>query len=270
MLGMIARPNRGTTNVAAPAMNGNFPASNTIINDYGRMGRTSSGAVGNYDFDYDLGSAYDIDAIAVLWSNLRPGVDTITIIGATSQANLSASPGYNSGALFAVTGTTYRDVVAPGKFLVTPGSVQTFRYWRVRISVVGTAHPAGYVQFSRALFMRKALFQIGYQRAELSAVDFNQKIQLDSGDDRSSEDSLLIRPIAQLDLQWEKQSEMEQIFGQYTLGLGLSLPLMVVPDLTAGNLQDQIVFGRPEQIISHASDTYDAWKFQCRVRSFGP
>jgi len=264
MLGMIARPYSLID--SAGASNATFPKANLINNDYGRVGRTTSGAVMNYNWDYDLGVARPVDTIAVLWHNLRSG-DTINIFGGTAQGG---SDVYNSGVLPAITGTSNRDTPGPAKFLLTPSSTPTARYWRVRFGVVGTAHPDGFVQASRLFIGKRTIFQIGPQRAELGGVDLNQKIQLENGEERASEDSLLIRPTAQLDLRYAKETEMAEVLGKYTLGLGTSLPMMVVPDLTAAALQDMIVFGRPDAVMSLQSEIYDVWQFQARVRSLGP
>jgi hypothetical protein len=272
MLGMIARPfiasAIGTGTTAAYYLAA-FPQSNLGLNDYGRTAKLSF-AVNNGTtirlLEIDLGAnPPGVDAVAVLWHNLS-SLNTFTVNA--NNAGFGSGATYTSGALPAVTGTSARDVKALGKFLVTLSAVQTFRYWWVDYQNLSGAVETP--QLSRAVLMRKSIFAIGPQRAELSAIDYNQKIQLENGEDRSSEDSLLIKPVVQLDLNYAKQSEMEQVLGQYVLGLGSSLPMMVVPDLTSGALQDMIVFGRAEQIISLQSDTYDVWKFAARVRSFGP
>jgi hypothetical protein len=271
MLGMIARP---MAMIPGFGMNvdANYPQSNSCNNDYGRLTRTTTAVIGaNLDFDFNLGAnPPSIDAVAVFWHNMSPG-DTIQVFGKTA-ADYSGI-GYSSSALTAVTGTSKRDIATPSKFLLTLPSSQTFQYWLFRfIPQAGSrAVSDGHIQFSRVALMKKCIFAIGPSKAEMTAIDMNQRIQMETGEERTSEDSLLIRPIAQLDLTYAKESEMREVLGAYALGLGTSKPMFVCPDITDSNgLQDLMTFGKPEQLISLQSDTYDIWRFQARVRSFGP
>jgi hypothetical protein len=269
MLGMLARPLAITFSSGdSAATNATFPGANLLNNDYGRVARTTSGNVGTYNFVFDAGSAVTADAMAVLWHNLR-STDNIRVQGATSVANLTAGVGYDSGYLSAWTGTSKRDTPVAGKFLVSFATPQTYRYWRFVVQVVGT-NLAAPIQISRAALMKSTIFQIGPQRADLGAVDLNQKIELETGESRTTEDVHLIRPTCTLDIRYAKESEMSDFFGQYTLSMGVSKVMFICADLTAANLQDQIVFGRPEKIINLQSDTYDVWQLQAAVRSLGP
>jgi len=273
MLGLIARPYDMTYDAASSGSNATFPSANLANNDYGRVGRTSTAGPTVPWFIFDLGSAKSVDTLALLWSNLRSGTDLVRFRGAATAADVAAGTSllYAGTNLDPKTGTSQRDVAAPNKCLLTLSTPVAARFWGVQYQINTTAHPDGYGQASRFFVGKSAIFQIGPQKAEIGAVDFNQKIQLETGEDRSSEDSLLIRPVVQLDLNYAKESEMRDVVGQYTLGMGMSKPLLIVPDITNNTgLQDQICFGRPENIISNQSDTYDMWKFQARVRSFGP
>lgn len=279
MLGLIARPldTEALSSGGGEALyQTSFPKTNLLNNDFGRVMRTTTAGVNSiHVMGFDLGADPPaVNAVALLWHNLRAG-DAIHVRAGSTMPNAAAGTDYSSGALTPVTGTTNRAIdltdEALNKFLLTLSSPQTWRYWTVHLVVLGTAIPAGYVQASRLLFMNQAMFQIGPQRAEVSAIDLNQRIQLETGEDRSSEDELLIRPVAQLDLAYAKESEMRDVLGQYTLGLGTSRPMFLCSDVSdADGLQDLMVFGRPESIISQQSDTYDVWRFQARVKSIGP
>lgn len=268
MLGMIARPRDYTASVAnSTAFQAAFPITNISNNDYGRVGRLVAAAAGTYQLYLDLGAnPPPIDAAAILWHNMVAG-DTVQV-RASSNANVLANVEYNSGVLAAITGATNRDVPAPAKFLLTMAAVQTKRYWQ--FTFVLATDPGDYIQMSRVLLLKKAIFAIGAQKADLGADDMNQKIELETGDERATEDTLLIRPTAALDMRWAKESEMQEVLGQYTLGLGTSKPMMVVVDLTNPYLQDQIVFGRPDKVMNLQSDIYDVWGFQASVKSLGP
>lgn len=270
MLGMIAKPYPvATLPGQSGAFSATFPLANLINNDYGRVGRLTSGAVGTYNVAFDFGFPVSIGAAAIMWHNLG-GNDTITLQGSTSAT--FAVINYDSGSKPAVSGLTLRDVAPPSKFLLTMSQAQTYRYWRFRITIAADspALAAGYIQMSRSLLMKSSVFQIGPLRAELSAVDMNQRVTIETGEDRTSEDPLLIRPIAQLDFAYGKETEMAEVLARYSVGLGTSLPMFICVDLTNTYLQDQLIFGRPEAVVTLQSETYDVWKFQARVRSYGP
>lgn len=267
MLGMIAKPINYNLVGGNPAIAA-FPQSNVANNDYGRVARITAETSGFFTIYMDMGFAATIDAMALLWHNLRAG-DTIQVQGATSIANLDAGVGYNSGYMAAHTSFSARDYLVPGKFLIT-FAPQTYRYWRFVIQVAGSALPGEYIQISRALIMKQAQFAIGPQRASIGAEDRNMKLQLESGEERSSEDMLLIRPICMLEFSYAKESELANVLGSYTLSMGSSKPMFICPDLTASNLQDTMVFGRPNKVIETSSDSYDIWKFQAQVTSIGP
>ncbi len=269
MLGMIARPRNYTAVVASSnVFQGAFPITNISNNDYGRVGRLVAATSGTYQLQLDLGaSPPPIDVASILWHNLVVG-NTIQVRG-SNNSNVLGNVQYDSGVLAAITGASTRDVPAPSKFLLTMSAIQTYRYWHFTFNLA-IAPAVGYIQMSRVLLMKKAVFAIGAQRAELGAVDMNQRIELESGDERSTEDTLLIRPTAALDMRYAKETEMQDVLGQYTLGMGTSKPMMVVVDLTNPYLQDQIVFGRPDKIMNLQSDIYDIWSFQASVKSIGP
>lgn len=272
MLGMIGRPYFtavGVNGTAEATYSATFPKSNLFTNDYGRVMRTTSGAVGTYNITIDLGSAKSVNVIAFLWHNLR-STDTIQVLAGTTIAEANTGVSYASAALAAVTGTSGRETVMPYKFVHTLSVPVTARYWTIRVNVVGSAVPSGYVQASRAVVGRSTIFAIGPQRALLSANDLNQSVTLENGEVRGTEDDAAIRPIAGLSLKYAKESEIAEVVGAYTLGVGASKPMMVCTDLTAPNFQDVFVFGKPERVIQAVTEIYDVWEFDATVQSIGP
>ena len=94
----------------------------------------------------DLGAAQPLDLIALLYTNTTSAA-TWRIRGATTQANLTAAPGYDSGAITAwpQSGLDDWDFVHVFKWL--GASPQTFRWWRVDLT--DAANPDGHLQAGR-------------------------------------------------------------------------------------------------------------------------
>ena len=95
--------------------------------------------------EIDLGAAYAINLIALLYTNASSAA-TWRIRGATSQPNLTAAPGYDSGSLshWPVAGLSDWAWTHALKFLDV---AQNFRWWRIDID--DAANPAGYYQAGR-------------------------------------------------------------------------------------------------------------------------
>lgn len=261
MIGLIAKPYGATIGPEVTGWQGQFPAANALNNDYGRVAKTQGSGAGWYYLDIDLGVAQQVDVLALLWTNLRSS-DTVVVSGGSSQGSADV---YNSGNLSAVTGTTKRDVLSLTKFMHTIGYTPSARWWRFSIYSNGGIN----IQISRAFVGKKAQFAIGAQKASLSAVDLNERLQTERGEERASEDQGLIRPAASLSFSYAKESEMAEVLGAYTLGLGTSKPMLICVDATAANMQDLIVFGRPQGVVTLDSEMFDVWTFQAQVTSLG-
>jgi len=101
----------------------------------------------------DLGAAYAVAIIALINTNLTSAA-TWQIRGATSEANLTAAPGYDSGSVTAWpagAGVAIRGYVDP---VHIPSAAQSYRWWR--IDLTDAANPDGYLQAGR-LVMTKAV-----------------------------------------------------------------------------------------------------------------
>lgn len=101
--------------------------------------------LGNIWFEVDLGSAQAIRLIALLFTNATSAA-TIRVRGATSQANLTAAPGYDSTAV-SHWPTTGLDNWEKTHAILWLSSAQTYQWWR--IDVVDAANPDGYYQAGR-------------------------------------------------------------------------------------------------------------------------
>jgi len=109
-------------------------------------GRWRATALGSANLVVDLGAAFAINLIALLYTNATSAA-TWRIRGATSEANLTAAPGYDSGNIAhwpAQTGLGDWAWTHAFKFLTT---AQNYQWWR--IDITDAANPAGYYQASR-------------------------------------------------------------------------------------------------------------------------
>jgi len=272
MVGLIAKPyNAAVNSFTGSAWTSKYPPSNVINNDYGRVARTTSASAGSnsYHITLDLGSEQTVDTVSVLWHNLR-ATDTIMIYAGLGEDLSTAGNRTLTATRPAVTGGTKRDHDFPKKMVYKLASPIQARYVKIYLQAVGSAHPDGYLQASRFFVGKAAQFAIGAQKATLGAKDMNANVTTEIGENRSQEDPLLIRPVAALSFSYAKQSEMEEVLGAYTLALGVSRPMMVCTDLESAYLQDNTVFGRPEQVLTQESTIYDVWSFEAVVTSIGP
>ena len=256
MIGLIARPYAATI-VSSTGWSATFPASNVLNNDYGRVGQTTGGA----SLILDLGESKPIDAVALLW-NTGAATDYCDVRVSDDPAFPAGST--TSRAVLLRTGLTARESLSQWKGLATFPTV-TGRYVAMNF-FVSNGRP---FTLSRVVIAKSAQFAIGPQKASLGAKDMNANVTTEIGEMRSQEDQNLIRPVISLSFDYAKQSEMEQVLGQYTLTLGVSKPLLICTDLTTAYIQDNVAFGRPEKVLTHESTIYDVWSFEAVVTSLG-
>lgn len=129
-----------------------MPPSNLLTMQPYEVWRTLTPAAASLVFD--LQSAQTINLVALLFTNAS-ATATWRIRGATSEANLTAAPGYDSGALtiwpvgVPGAGLSIRRTVDAIKFLAAAGGpgAQTFRWWR--IDIADAANPSGWFQAGR-------------------------------------------------------------------------------------------------------------------------
>lgn len=116
-----------------------MPASNLLDPQPFNVWQTTSSS--NVWVDYNLGSALSTDFIAILYHNAAVA-DTWRIRGATSQANLTASPTYDSGSVLMLDADTPSDFSPKHSihYLSTPQSLQ---WWRIDMTIAGSFFRAG-------------------------------------------------------------------------------------------------------------------------------
>jgi hypothetical protein len=266
MIGLIARPYAMTYVNNGSGFDANFPPSNLTNNDYGRVTRiTQGGSASGVRYVFDLGQVRSVDVLALLWHNLGSnGDDRIRFVGTNNPDGFS-NPIYDSGYVLPRTGTTARETLQLWKTVLTLPADYAARYWSIEYSL-----PANRTtQASRFFVGKGAKFAIGPQKASLGAKDMNANVTTEVGETRSQEDPSLIRPVVSLSFEYGKQSEMEQVLGQYTLSLGVSKPMLICTDLTSPYIQDNTAFGRPEKVVQLDSAVYDVWSFEAVVPSLG-
>jgi hypothetical protein len=130
------------TLLAAGNNPGATPASNLALMQPGDMWQSSN--LTSLYFEVDLGSAQAINLVALLFTNLTAAA-TWQVRGATSQANLTAAPGYNSGAISFRAETASAETRLHGYLFLS--TAQNYRYWRVDLT--DAANPATFVNAGR-------------------------------------------------------------------------------------------------------------------------
>jgi hypothetical protein len=92
----------------------------------------------------DLGAALAVDIVALLKTNLTAAA-TWRVRGATSEANLTAAPGYDSTAVGFWPESGLAGQAVSGFLYLDPA--QSFRWWRIDLS--DAANPDGYLEAGR-------------------------------------------------------------------------------------------------------------------------
>ena len=123
---------------------GSLVAGNLLTDDVTEVWRV--GAVSGVNLVVDLGAAAAIGMAALINTNLTSGA-TWRIRGATSEANLTASPGYDSGTVSAWPAAASTEIFGYVNPLSIPAAPQSYRYWR--IDLTDASNPAGYLQAGR-------------------------------------------------------------------------------------------------------------------------
>ena len=268
MNSLLARP-AAIFAIAGPVP-GAGSLANLLSNRTGLVFRTSAAAANSvHDFFLQTsaigGAILDtIDAVAVLWSNLRPE-DTISVTGTnldawndTSSYGFAHYPTETKGAwAFSATRATSSGTksVHTGVSFGIPGT--PMRGIRVRITVGPTAHPSGYIQIGRLWLGKKLDFAVDYSSLELVEDDRSLVEQSDYGEDMED-----VRRISfGWRVRWQFGSEAEMIAQhQRLVMLGKATPILFCPMPTASNAQDLLAFGKMRNPAKTASSAYDIWE----------
>lgn len=126
-----------------------FPATNLQLQEPTMPWKTAG--LSSMYVNIDMGSALPINFAAIVATNCTSSA-TWRVRGATSEANLTASPGYDSGNQ-TVWPQTNLDTYERVSGFDVMGSDQTYRWWR--IDITDGSNPDGFVQVGR-LFLAQA------------------------------------------------------------------------------------------------------------------
>lgn len=233
---------------------------NLASNRYGLVARWS-GAVATYSVDIDLGSAKPVDVVAALWSNLR-STDVVRI---TAGATVGSATLYDSGEISAYYSTN--KVTSAGtksmKVLATP---ITARWWRISLSVRGSALPEGYLQLSRVFVGKRIVFDVDYTTLDMLDDDRGMVDRSDYGEDIEDVRRISFgwRP------RWRYSTEAEMMASHRLLVMrGNTKPILFCP-LQAENsadAQDLLAFGKVRSAAKTSSSVYDIWEMSFEIYS---
>jgi hypothetical protein len=192
-----------------------LPLTNLKDRRVGLVARSTNALAASTQFDVDLGVARAVGLLAIVGHNLSPSA-TVRWIGGTSAGGTQV---YDSTAeAVTYSGATAEDRVGLDFTIVkVPSSVQTARYWGLRIS--DTANADGYVEMGRVIIAGK--FQPTVNLAPGAGMPFEDDTVRTVTDGSSAVyDAKPVRRVATflLDHQTEAESFNSVYKMQYQLG----------------------------------------------------
>lgn len=122
-----------------------LPDDNLQTDQPGEVWRTSD--LTDLYLEIDFGAAQDVTLIALLFHNLTSSA-TWRVRGATTQANLTASPGYDSTPMAAWNANWPSDT-DPVHALLHLSAAESYQFWRIDITDGG--NPDGYIEAGRVI-----------------------------------------------------------------------------------------------------------------------
>ncbi len=195
----------------------------------------------------DLLSAQSINLIALLFHNASDDA-TWQVRAATSEANLTAAPGYDSGNMNMWDASWPSDQSPVHSIKWLSSSPQTYRYWR--IDVTDAANVDSYFQAGR-LYIDNA-----WQLAALKNIEFGWEVRFidpsfksrSKGGQLYSEESNRWREIV-LPINWQTEDEMYNNLYELQRRRGTSQDVFVLrdPDATT-HLLRQSIYGAMKQL----------------------
>ena len=234
---------------------GALPVTNLQNAQLGTVTRWTS--LAGMGVEIDLGSAKAINLIAALSHN-GTSAATWRIRGATSQANLTASPGYDSGtiSMWPVTGKpSLTGYLSSLKFLA---AAQTFRWWR--IDFTDAANPDGYLDVGRvyvdAAFQPSRNLSYGWR---ILPIDPSIKLETLGG-----QSFVTARPIKRmLSMRLPALTENEAMGKVLALqrALGIQRDALAIrdPDATTW-LQEQMIYGRLQNLSGVTNTRFNIYE----------
>lgn len=201
-------------------------------------------------FNLRIGGAA-IDTVALLMSN-APEAATCNVIGATSQANLTASPSFSNAGSFRASANL------PGRpgyhALIRLPSLQSYPWWRV---VISAAPPGGLFHLEHAV--------IGRNRTTKNHSVDKSEAGMDLGTLERSRSGMPLRSLGHrmrrvdFDLSMLTEAEYETNYADLDWRVGATEPVLCVPNTKANAfLHDRILYGaiRGGKVVNPASPRY--------------
>ena len=235
-----------------------LPATNLFKRLPGLVTRTSG--LSNIYWELDLGSAQAIDLVFLAAPNASASAQW-QIRGATSQANLTAAPGYNSALIDM---TPAKNV--PASWKTRPAVLffgpETYRYWRVDVS--DGSNPDGQGDYGR-LYLSKA-----WQASLNMEYGFNMGWIDPSKVARAIDGTPYIdtRPRRrEFNLEFTDLPRTEILANPFTtdrtLGIAGDHLLVLDPDLMA-TMPEYVVYGRMAELGQLTNVNLDIWSRRVR------
>jgi hypothetical protein len=210
-------------------------------------------------FIIDLGAnAVAYDTVALAGCNLRAG-DTVQIRTGTTN---TGTGNYAGTALPAWTGSKADTSTADAIFRL--GAVRTERY--VRVDIVATSHPDGFVQVQRAI-VGKSISTLG--------IDFNAEQKFDDqsvvtvGPGYVSVDEYDVLISWKFSTGWISEVSYRTEWFPMLQNVGNRRGLLFIPDdSTPSNWQTDAVYGRIVGAVTGKAESFNGWRFEGTISAF--
>lgn len=232
----------------AAAEEANAPTANLLNDEPGMMWRSTTLSTA-----FVVQTAGSVDCVALLYSNLR-ATDTVRVRAANSAAACTSAPLYDSTATVAFSGTKANPFRT--KTIFELPSVVAYTHWR--FDIVGTSHPAGYIEASRVIVGKRydTTKDMNYS-CEQTVTDTGV---LYSGPGFSDADEYLKLPGWKASFSYIPMTTWRDTLYPFFMRVGSSKPVMFVPEPAAPTTwQQEVVYGRLQGGPSGQCLYYDGW-----------
>lgn len=214
----------------------------------------------------DLGSAQAINLVALIANNASSSA-TWRIRGATSEANLTASPGYDSGSLSMLAKAGLADWSTTDAVLWL-SSAQSYRWWRIDVSDASNAD--GYFQAGRlyisAAWQPSVNLNYGWQ---MGFVDFSLRPRSAGGQVVPLERSRARYLVLSLDFQSEADLYDNAFEIDRTRGHSKDIFVLRDPD-SASYRQEQSIYGLQEELAPIINPRVNMFSKRFRIEELIP
>jgi hypothetical protein len=210
--------------------------------------------------EVNLGAAASINFAGLLYGSWRSSA-TAQVRGASSQANLTAAPSYDSGSISATTGTQRMEK----HHLLHSFASSSNQWWRIDISDVG--NPDNWIEAGVLViaFAWQVSMNPSYGASPLGVEDTGIVDEAIGGQLWPLERPK--RRVSQFTLDHMTKTEMYD--NAFPLGWdrGLTKPIVVVPDLDdAPQVQRETIYGLMSALSPMVNSDYGVWQTRIGVR----